>query len=140
MGKILAYIIFIIVFTFCYYWQNKRLSNTWICILFPLLFAASIMPIKYWVDYARPTYGDAFTSSWLKIILMLFAELIVFNIAYVFVNFIVSAQVNFHEKYGKPNVGFVKSFIDNATNIKSIAHFFFYLGGVIFSYLIVTKY
>lgn len=108
--------------------------------IFPLIFVAAIMPIKFWVDYARPIYGDAFTSSWLKIILMLFAELIVFNIAYVIVNFLVSAQVKFHEKYGKPNVGFVKSFIDKETNIKSIAHFFFYAGGVILSYLIVTKY
>ncbi|WP_374951050.1 hypothetical protein [Mucilaginibacter sp.] len=98
------------------------------------------MPLKYWFDYARPTYGDAIASSWLKIILMLFANLIVFNIAYVFVERIVGTQVKFHEKYGKPNVGFVKSFIDNATNIKSIAHFFFYLGGVVFSYLITTIY
>ncbi len=108
--------------------------------MFPLLFAAAIMPLKYWFDYARPTYGDAIASSWLKIILMLFANLIVFNIAYVFVERIVGTQVKFHEKYGKPNVGFVKSFIDNATNIKSIAHFFFYLGGVVFSYLITTIY
>jgi len=108
--------------------------------MFPLLLAAAIMPLKYWVDYAQPTFGDALASSWLKIILMLFANLIVLNILYVFVDRIVGTQVSFHEKYGKPNVGFIKSFIDNTTNIRSIVQFFFYIGGVIFSYLIITKY
>jgi hypothetical protein len=140
MARIIAYFIYIIIFTFCYYWLNRRLANKWIIIIYPLTFAAAIFPLKYWFQYARPTYGDAIASSWLKIILMLFGCLIVFNISYAFINFIVSKQVKFHQKYGNANVGFVASFIDKATNIKSLAHFFFYVGGVIFPYIIVTGY
>jgi len=140
MLKIAAYIIFLIIFTFCYYWINKRLLNIWICLIFPLLLAAAVTPMKYWFNYARPTYGDALAGTWLKITLMLFACLIVFNVAYVFVNHIVGTQVSFHKKCGQPNVGFVKSFIANATNIISIGHLFFYVGGVILSFIIVTKY
>jgi phosphatidylglycerophosphate synthase len=140
MAKIATYLIYLVVFTLCYYGLNRKLSNKWIILIYPLAFAIAIIPIKYWAAYARPRYGDAFTSSWLKIILMLLACLMVFNIIYAFVNFIMNTQVNFHRKYNKPNNGFIKSFVGSSSNITSLAHLFFYIGGAILSYIVVTKY
>ena len=138
--KILAYVVYIIVFTYCYYFLNRKLPNKWIFILYPLIFAVAIIPIKFWVDYARPTYGDAFASSWLKIILMMFASLCVFNIAYGFVNILVNTQVGFHQTYGSANSNPLKRIIDNASNIKGALHLFFYTGGVILMGIAITKY
>ncbi|RFZ81831.1 hypothetical protein DYU05_18600 [Mucilaginibacter terrenus] len=140
MLKIVAYFIYFTIFTYCYYVLNRKLANKWIFILYPAIFCASIYPIKIWFDYIRPRYGDAFAGTWLKIILMMFASLCLFNVGYEIVNFTVNKQVRFQQNYGQPNVGFVKSFVDNASNIKAMAHFFFYVGGVVLMYIAVTKY
>jgi hypothetical protein len=138
--KLLVYAIYVVIFTFCYYFLNKKLPNKWIFILYPLIFAAAIIPIKLWVNYARPAYGDAFASSWLKIILMMFAGLCVFNIAYGIVNIIVNTQVSFHQTYNNADSNLVKKLVANVSNIKGALHLFFYIGGVVLIGIAVTKY
>jgi hypothetical protein len=119
---------------------NQKLSTAWIFLLYLLIFIAAIYPIKLWFDYVRPIYGDAIASRWLKIILMMFNGLMVFNWGYAMVNVIVDKQVQFHNTYNKPNItGFLKSVLDGAPNIKAVAHFFFYTGGVILIYIFIQK-
>jgi len=140
MLKIIAYLIYVIVFTYCYYVLNKKLPNKWIFIIYPLIFVATIIPIKFWVDYARPVYGDVFTKTWLSIMLMTSAGFCLFNFFYGIVNIMVSTQVNFHQKYGNPGLNPVRGFIANASNIKGFLHFFFYTGGVILIGIAFAKY
>ena len=123
--KITAYIIYIVLFTFCYYFLNRKLSNKWIFILYPLLFVIPIFPLKIWFQYARLHYGNDIADSWLKILLMTSACFCLFNIVYSKVNFMVNTQVNFHLNYGRPNTNFIKNFINSESNIKSFLHFFF---------------
>lgn len=138
--KITAYIIYITLFTFCYYFLNRKLSNKWIFILYPLLFVAPIFPLKFWFQYAKLHYGDHIASSWLTIILMMSACFSLFNIVYGLVNFMVNTQVNFHQNYGRPNTNPIKSFIGNSSNIKVFLHFFFYTGGIILPGIAIFKY
>ena len=136
----IAYLVYFIIFTYCYYVLNKKLSTGWIFLLYLLIFVAAIYPLKLLFGYARPAYGDVVASRWLKIILMMFASLTIFNWAYGIVNLIVDKQVQFHNTYNKPNVsGFLKSVLDGAPNIKAFAHFFFYTGGVILIYIFIQK-
>lgn len=127
--KIIGYIVYIIVFTYCYYFLNRKLSNKWILIAYPLFFVASIYPIKFWFDCIRLIYGDGFSESWLKIILMSVAGFTLFNFFYGIVNLMVNAQVGFHQTYGKPWLNPVKHVIGNSTNIKAMFHFFLFTGG-----------
>lgn len=138
--KIIAYIIYVLLFTYCYYFLNKKLSNKWILMLYPLIFVGSIYPIKLWFDYIRPIYGDAFSESWLKIVLMSVAGFCLFNFSYGIINLMVNAQVNFHQTYGKPQLNPVKYVIENSTNIKAMFHFFFYTGGIILIGIAFLKY
>ena len=138
--KIIGYIFYVIVFTYCYYFLNRRLATKWILILYPVIFFASIYPIKVWFDYIRPIYNEAFAESWLKIILMSVAGFCLFNFSYGIVNMMVKAQVNFHQTWGKPQHNPVKYVIDNATNIKAMFHFFFYTGGIILIGIAFLKY
>lgn len=136
----IAYLVYFIVFTYCYYVLNQKLSTAWIFLLYLLIFIAAIYPLKLLFGYVRPTYGDAIASRWLKIILMMFASLTIFNWAYGIVNFIVDKQVKFHNTYNKSNVtGLLKSVLNGAPNIKAFAHFFFYTGGVILIYIFIQK-
>ena len=138
--KIIAYIIYVLLFTYCYYFLNKKLPNKWILMLYPLIFVGSIYPIKPWFDYIRPIYGDAFSESWLKIVLMSVAGFCLFNFSYGIINLMVNAQVNFHQTYGKPQLNPVKYVIENSTNIKAMFHFFFYTGGIILIGIAFLKY
>ena len=136
----IAYFIYFVIFTYCYYGLNKKLSTKWIFLLYLLVFIAAIYPLKLWFAYLRPAYGDAFASHWLKIILMMFASLTLFNWFYGIVNFMVDKQVQFHHTYNKPNaVGLLKPVLDNAPKIKAYTHFFFYSGGVILIYIYIQK-
>ena len=108
--------------------------------LYPLIFVGSIYPIKLWFDYIRPIYGDAFSESWLKIVLMSVAGFCLFNFSYGIINLMVNAQVNFHQTYGKPQLNPVKYVIENSTNIKAMFHFFFYTGGIILIGIAFLKY
>jgi hypothetical protein len=136
----IAYLVYFVIFTYCYYVLNKKLSTAWIFLLYLLIFIAAIYPLKLWFDYVRPIYGDAIAGRWLKIILMMFNGLTVFNWAYGIVNLIVDKQVQFHNTYNKPNItGLLKSVLDGAPNIKAFAHFFFYTGGVVLIYIYILK-
>lgn len=138
--KITVYITYIVLFTFCYYFLNRKLSNKWIFISYALLFVVPIFPLKLWFPYARLHYGDDIAGSWLKIILMTSACFCLFNIVYGLVNFMVNTQVNFHQNYGSPNTNPIKSFINGASNIKVFLHFFFYTGGVLLPAIAIFKY
>jgi len=138
--KIIIYIFYVIVFTYCYYFLNRKLTNKWILILYPLFFVASIYPIKLWFDYIKPIYGERFSESWLKIILMSVAGFTLFNFFYGIVNLMVNAQVDFHQAYGKPWLNPVKYVIENSTNIKAMFHFFFFIGGIILIGVAFLKY
>ncbi|MFD2324957.1 hypothetical protein [Mucilaginibacter galii] len=96
--------------------------------------------MKLWYNYAHPIYGEALAGSWLKIILMMFASLCVFNIIYGFVSIGVNTQVNFQQTYGNAQSSPIKNFIDNASNLKGALHFLFYLGGVILMGIATAKY
>ena len=138
--KLIAYLVYVIVFTYCYYFLNKKLPIKWILIGYPLFFVASIYPIKLWFDYIRPIYGEAFSETWLKIILTSVAGFTLFNFAYGIVNLMVNAQVGFHQTYGKPWLNPVKYVIENSTNIKAMFHFFFFSGGIILIGIAFLKY
>ncbi|WP_337858664.1 hypothetical protein [Pedobacter sp. GR22-6] len=128
--KIIGYLLYLIIFTYCYFILNRRMGNKWILIGYPLLFLASIYPIKIWFDYVRPIYNQAFTDSWLKILLMSVAGFCLFNFIYGIINLMVGAQVSFHSRYGKPKLNLVKFVLKNADKIRSGYHLFFYTGGV----------
>ncbi|MVN90663.1 hypothetical protein [Mucilaginibacter aquatilis] len=135
-----AYFIYIVIFTYCYFVLNKKLSTKWIFILYFLVFVAMIYPMKLWFNYARHAYGDILADRWLKIMLMMFASMTIFNWAYGAVNLIADKQVQFHQTYNKFNAnGSLKSILDNASSIKSFARFFFYIGGVVLIYIYIQK-
>jgi hypothetical protein len=140
MAKVIAYLIYFAVFTYCYYGLNKKLSNKWIFILYPLIFCASIYPIKIWFDYFRPAYGDVLAKRWLSIILMMFNSLIVFNIAYGIVNLLTKPKEVFPQAPETANERFIKFITSGTIDMRTLAHFFFYTGGVLTMYAAVKYY
>ena len=130
MLKIIGYLFYVMIFTYCYYFLNRKLKTRWILIGYPLFFVASIYPVKLWFDYIRQIYSVAFADTWLKIILMSLAGFTLFNFVYGIVNLMINTQVNFHQKYGKPHLNPVRFITENASSIKGGYHLFFYIGGV----------
>ncbi|SHF70111.1 hypothetical protein SAMN02787073_2707 [Chryseobacterium vrystaatense] len=80
--KVTVYIIYIIIFTFCYYYLNRKLGNKGIFILYPMLFVAVVFALKFWFQYAKLQYGDNMAGSWLKIGLMTLGCFCLFTIVY----------------------------------------------------------
>ena len=138
--KIIGYIIYVIVFTYCYYFLNKKLKTSYILIGYPLFFTASIYPIKLWFDHVRQIYSLAFVDTWLKIILMSIAGFTLFNFAYGIINLMINTQTSFHKRYGKPHLNPVRFVIANASTIKGGYHLFFYTGGILLIAIVFWKY
>ncbi len=138
--KITGYILYVMLFTYCYYFLNRKMSNKWILIMYPLIFVAAIYPIKIWFGAVRPVYGNAFSESWLKIILMSLAGFTLFNFFYGVINLMVDAQVGFHKSYGRPDLNPVRYVIDRQSIIKKGFHLFFYTGGILLIGICFLKY
>lgn len=138
--KILIYILYVTVFSYCYFILNRKISNKWILIGYPLFFVLSIYPAKLWFEYVRPIYNEAFVDTWLKIILMSIGGFTLFNFCYGIVNLMVDTQVGFHRRYGKPDLNPVKFVINNAGNIKTSYHLFFYSGAILTSGVVFYTY
>ncbi|WP_131327993.1 hypothetical protein [Chryseobacterium vrystaatense] len=137
--KVTVYIIYIIIFTFCYYYLNRKLGNKGIFILYPMLFVAVVFALKFWFQYAKLQYGDNMAGSWLKIGLMTLGCFCLFTIVYGLVNFMVNTQVNCHQNYGRPGTIPIKSFLAGTSSIKGVLHFFFYTGGIILPGIAIFK-
>lgn len=140
--KILIYIVYFVIFTFCYFILNKKLSNRWILICYPLLFVVSILPIKLLTDLLIKEIGRQPAKYIIVIILMALASFTLFNLFYAIVNLMVGLQKTFHQEFNQSNLGKnpIKYFIENTSNLKNMLHFLFYLAGVILYGLFIYKF
>lgn len=137
--KITIYIIYFVIFTLSYFFLNSKLTNKWIFIIYPLVFILPIYPLRLIFASIVKSHGLAFAEAFIILIMFAFAIFTLFNFFYGIVNVIVDTQVGFQQGYDKSNVGHIKSFTDNAANIKRFFHLFFYLGGVILFAIVVFK-
>ncbi len=137
--KILVYLTYATLFTYCYYFLNKKLANKWILIGYPLFFCASIYPIKLIFDAIVPHLGKALAGQWLLLMLYAVAMLSLFNFFYGIVNRMVNNLTDFQQRYGSPDIQPVKWYITNKSNVINMYHFFFYTGGVILYAVAVFK-
>ena len=137
--KILVYLIYAAIFTYCYFMLNKKLPNLWILTGYPLFFCASIYPIKLIFDAMVPHTGKALAGEWLKLMLYAVAMLSLFNFFYGIVNNMVNKLAGFQQQYGTPERQPVKWYLSNRSNIMNAYHYFFYTGGVILYAVVVFK-
>ena len=137
--KIAIYVLYVIIFTYCYYFLNKKLSNKSILILYPLVFFLSIYPLKILYNAILPTIGAVLAKEYLIVILFAIAMITLFNFSYGIVNMIIRKQTSFHQSYGTPVKGHIKWFFKNATNFNNLYHLFFYSGGIILYTVVIFK-
>jgi hypothetical protein len=129
--KILIYLTYLLIFTYCYYFLNKKLTNKWIMLGYPLFFCALLYPIKLIYDAVLPRTGEAMASEYLLIMLYAVAMITLFNFFYGVVNRMVHGLADFQQTYGMPEKSPAKWYLANANNITGAYQVFFYLGGVI---------
>jgi hypothetical protein len=79
-------------------------------------------------------------KRWLSIILMMFNGLTVFNLAYGMVNQVTKPKEKFPQAPNTANERFIRSIIGDTTDMRTLAHFFFYTGGVLTMYAAVKYY
>jgi hypothetical protein len=137
--KILIYIVYAVVFTGCYYFLNKKLSNKWILIGYPLFFCVSLFPIKLIYDAIVPNTGKIIAKEYLLLMLFAVAMITLFNFFYGIVNLMLNKQVSFQQSYGMPDKAHVKWFMNNVGNINGLYHLFFYAGGIILYGVVVSQ-
>ncbi len=137
--KIIIYVVYVVIFTYCYYFLNKKLSNKSILILYPLVFFLSIYPLKLLYNAILPNIGAALAKEYLIVLLFAISMITLFNFSYGIVNMIITKQTNFHQNYGMPAKGHIKWFLKNATNFKNLYHLFFYSGGIILYTVVIFK-
>lgn len=137
--KILVYLAYAAIFTYCYFSLNKKLRNLWILIGYPLFFCASIYPIKLIFDAMVRDMGKAQAGEWLLLMLYAVSMLSLFNFSYGIVNNMVNRLVGFQQQYGAPERQPVKWYINNRPHIMNAYHYFFYTGGLILYAVVVFK-
>lgn len=137
--KIIIYVLYFLIFTFFYYFVNKKVSNKWIFIGYSSLFVGSSIVFVIIVRYLIKIHGKEFVGEWPKIFLMMIASFCLFNIFYGIVNRIIDAQAKFHTNVGNTSANPVKYFIENKSNFKNLLHFFFYTGGTVLVAIMIYK-
>lgn len=135
--KIIVYVIYLIIFTACYYGVNRGLSRIKILIAYPLFFVLSIYPIKLITDHLIVKYGKTYASEWLILMLFAVAMFSLFNFFYAVTSSIISTQNNFHNHFNSPNKGPIKFLRANSGALKNGYHLFFYIGGIVLFAIVV---
>jgi len=137
--KILIFVVYAVIFTYCYYFLNKRISNKWILIGYPIFFCVSMLPIKLIYNAIVPNTGKVIAKEYLLIMLFAVTMITLFNFFYGVVNLMLNTQASFQQSYGMPEKAHVKWFLNNIGNIKGLYHLFFYSGGIILYGVVISQ-
>ncbi len=129
--KIIIYIIYLLIFSFFYYFVNKRVSNKWIFIGYSSIFVIASIAFVIIVRNLININGKEFVGEWPKLFLMMITSFCLFNIFYGIVNQMIDAQSKFHNNFGTTSQNPVRYFMQHRASIKSLLYFFFYTAGTV---------